>query len=355
MNDAERFRQLLFEKAGEPTTSVRLPDAVLRRSRLRQLRTIAGGFLASVAVVGLVAVQIGRRDTTTPADRPTGVERTVWIAGARISAPASWYLIDRWGSPTEASDPPGEQPLVQLTSWDPGLDRSICGAAIPDDGVALYVGLERHGDSSDPAPVWPTVVGDDTPISDGPCGAGRYVRFRPWDRTLFAWIGTGTNADPVAKHELFDRFNDMRVDPWPDEDATSFTEPTYVVAGEAGQDPVTRGWKLEVRPSGLNIELILDAFNGGSISDFTDLDQSTSSPQVCCAYGPRDTSDPVFGAVAEGVRGVRWIPLGDESPTDATILSLPPTMPFDLDIFFAPNPANVNGRTELIAPIPATP
>jgi hypothetical protein len=68
MNDERELRQLLFEKAGEPTTPTLPPKAVLRRSRLRQLRTVAGGMLASIAVVGLVAVQIGRDDSSTPAD-----------------------------------------------------------------------------------------------------------------------------------------------------------------------------------------------------------------------------------------------------------------------------------------------
>jgi hypothetical protein len=69
MNDLERDLHELFEqRATAIDAPVLAPDAVLRRGRRRQVRTVAGGALASVLAiaVAVAAINVAGRPRPSP-------------------------------------------------------------------------------------------------------------------------------------------------------------------------------------------------------------------------------------------------------------------------------------------------
>jgi hypothetical protein len=98
MNDLERdLRELLRNQAASVDAPTLAPEPVLRRSRRRQIRTVAGGAAATAIVLAAAVVAIGtlRNPTGTVPSAPIGfAERTATIGGVPVTAPAGWTLID---------------------------------------------------------------------------------------------------------------------------------------------------------------------------------------------------------------------------------------------------------------------
>jgi len=190
MNDLERDLKDLFDrKARAVDTTPAAPETVLRRGRRRQVGVVLGGALAGIVVLavasGITMSMLGDGRDTVPVgpDGPYGA-RTAVIEGFEVRAPAGWTLMDQWamanvlaagascsstfssvgqeigGSPTvvetgspqdqvctpEPSTLPAGVPVLQLSTFDPGLMSPACDVfdegtkgSLPTDGVAVVV------------------------------------------------------------------------------------------------------------------------------------------------------------------------------------------------------------------------
>ncbi len=190
MNDLERDLHELFEqRATKADAPVLAPEAVLRHGRRRQARTVAGSAIASLLAIAVAVAAFGvvRRPVARPLS-PSLPERVTTIGGVPVTAPAGWTLVNDWplagllpittqecsftgtgtavdqnGSPVDASPAeapsstqescssspvayPAGMPVLQLANFEIPLLETVCGlgdgspTALPDDGVAVYVG-----------------------------------------------------------------------------------------------------------------------------------------------------------------------------------------------------------------------
>ncbi len=333
MNDIEHDLRALFDrKAGEVGgLAPKLPEQVRKRSRRRELGTAFVGLVGAVALgaVAIVALSLVERDPERLTPGGTGsevyqsFERSARVGSFTVTSGSDWFLV------RPATDgqcgPDGSCEVLQLTNFDPGLDRSVCNGVLPADGVALVVSMAPEL-RVDRLPAWPTTLED--PNGDGLCGEGRYLLFQdevnsaPYE----AWIGRGDDARDHAVGQLLRSFQGMTIET----DALMTTgSAAYVIAGGGN---AAGPWRLELTRStsdepSANIELTLVSPEGGAgAGDFT----VPHAEMIEQAGG-----DPVFGAVTKEADGVEIRPNLLLPGPAATIVPLPPSLPFDLDVFFA--------------------
>jgi len=113
------------------------------------------------------------------------------------------------------------------------------------------------------------------------------------------------------------------------------TTPAYVVAG--GVNEAADEWRLEVRPSQENIRfsLVVGATLGAASSDYV-------VPRNVIEWV---ATDPIFGAVTKQAAAVEFRSTNDPSvATKGTIVPLPPSLPFDFDLFFIEGTAGIDGE-----------
>ena len=335
MNDVEHdLRELLERKASSlGSLPPRLPDPVRKRGRRRQAGTVFVSGIAAVAVVlasmaTLRAVDPGPDRTTVPVEDPSAgyevFERTATVGNFTITSPSDWYLV-RLGRVFS---------VLQLTNFDHGLAGSVCGNEIPDDGAALYVARRTGPDARVVDSVsYPPLFDPAAEETEGPCGPGRYVTFSKEGVGAFiAWAAFGDDTDPDDRKLVFNSFADMSFD------SRMLARPSppaaYVVAGgENAAGP----WRLELGPSSgeqnSNVQLHLIGGEGPGIDagPFT-------VPDVPIEQAG---GDPTFGAVTKEASGVELRLEEGTPPIPATIVPLPPSLPFDFDLFFASNDADV--------------
>jgi hypothetical protein len=333
MNDVEHDLRELFERKASSVGGVapRLPEPVRKRGRRRQLGT---AFVGAVSAVAVVAVAIGALsvigrgpDRLTPggtiSEDYQAFLRTATVGSFTITSGSDWFLVrpaaDGLCGPDEGCE------VLQLTNFDPGLDRSVCGEALPADGVALIV-RSAPDLPADQGPVWPTT--QEGPNTDGRCGEGRYFLFQ--DEGNFApyeaWIARGQDASDQAVAQLLRSFQGMVIE---SSGLMATGDAAYVIAGgENGAGP----WTLELSRSTSdgpfsNIELLVVSPEGGATAgDFT-VPTRASIEQA--------GGDPVFGAVTKEAAGVEIRGNVMLPGPAATIVPLPPSLPFDFDLFFA--------------------
>ena len=190
---------------------------------------------------------------------------------------------------------------------------------------------------ADPSiPEFPPGVGL-PPEGDGPCGPGRYAHFTVNGERFFSWIGVGSGASDEDRETVETSYEMMSAIPdWtptpPDE-----TTPAYVIAGgltQAGDD-----WRLELRPSEENVRFSLIGI--AALSDFV-------IPPSVIEWA---ATDPVFGAISKQAAAVEFRGLDDPSiAIPGTIVPLPPSMPFDFDLFFIEGTAGIEGEAVALGP-----
>jgi len=333
MNDVEQDLRELFERKASSVGGVapRLPEQVQKRGRRRQLGTAFVSGLTALAVlagtVGIIrAVDTGRDRQPTPADDPWAgyevFERSATVGKFTITSGSDWFLVrpatDGLCGPDEGCE------VLQLTNFDPGLDRSVCGEALPADGVALIV-RSAPDLPADKGPAWPTT--QEGPNTEGRCGEGRYFLFQ--DEGNFApyeaWIARGQDASDQAVAQLLRSFQGMVIE---SSGLMATGDAAYVIAGgENAAGP----WRLELTRStsdgpSANVELLVVSPEGGAgAGDFT-----VPAEPIEQAGG-----DPVFGAVTKEAAGVEIRGNVLLPGPAATIVPLPPSLPFDFDLFFA--------------------
>src|SRR6478672_7556572 len=296
MNDLERDLKELFERrAARVDTPGLAPGTVLRRGRRRQVGTVVVGALACLVAVGVTAAAVGQ--ARHPAVIPGGnglPERTTTIGGVPVTAPAGWTLVDDWplaailpttsqtcsftatgtavdgnGSPVEgipSTTPidgssgdgsstgqacsqenvgyPAGVPVLQLANFEIPLMETVCGlsdqgapAALPDAGVAVYVGAFPSGVSTQ-------ALTDACSGSDKGTNGLLVETFA--DRgvqTAYAAVvvaGAGASSDDIGIAQDYARsLGGLRIDPTA---PASSQGPGYVLAAGKGGDT---SWRLE--------------------------------------------------------------------------------------------------------------
>jgi hypothetical protein len=371
----QELRELFRDKAGRapvatPDVGTTAPQEVLRRGRLHQIGTVIGSLVAVLVVVagsvaGMSSLLRGR--DTVGGGAYEVFERTATIEAFTVTSPSDWFLVNEWprsmatavgsgsSSGTCTIDPSGNQacsgdaepvdpirpspnglPMIQLSNRDLGLTGLACGGDLPADGAVLYVAhstQEIPGLTTQFAP-W---SGGTLEKAVGPCGAGSYTTFTVHDEPFFAWVGVGGAASDQDRATVMDAFASMAVDDsWRPAEPDQAT-PAYVIAGGfAHGEP----WRLELRPSDRNVELTLigDAPWGAQ----ADFDVPATPIQWCCTDD--GLIEVTFGAVTKEATGVEVRPSDASSPIPATIIPLPPSLPFAFDVFFVDGTDGLTGR-----------
>ena len=341
MNDLERrVTDLLGHDASEAPRVTAPPPRLRRRVRGRQLGTAAIASVTAVAVILVGVAGIRAIDRSSPDGMPandpwagyTVYDRTATIWNVTISSPSNLYLT----RPAVAGG--DRRSLLQLTTYDPGLNELVCGSSSPGevpslpDGEAAMVLTAVFSRRAGVEPAWPIRVDPDMPVTDGSCGPGRYLAFDdPLNAVPYeAWIGAGAGATDDQIHELMRSLETMTFvgNGLPGDPERS----AYVIAGGESAGGL---WRLEVAPDAAvpeSIDLTLVTPTGGSAID----DVAVPRVPIQQAGG-----DPTYGAVTTAAASVE-LRLEEGTPPIQTYRSpLPPSMPFAFDVFFAPHEGDV--------------
>lgn len=343
MNDLERrVTELLEHDASEAPHVTAPPRRLRRRVRGRQLGTAAIASVTVFAVVLAGFAGIRAIDRSSPDGGPANdpwagyaiYTRTATIANARISSPSDLYLTrpdTRKCAATFDCDP---YPILQLSTYDPGLTTPVCGSILPDDGVALVVSADVSGEASTD-PVWPISIDPLPPVADGACGPGRYLRFTEGSEgfPFVVWIGAGSEAPAADLGRILDSFGTLA---FPTRGLGQDHRAAYVVAGGESAAGL---WRLEVAPgvgdaSAGDVDLQLVTPTGGSVIE------GIAVPDVPIEQAG---GDPTYGAVTKSAATVELRLEGGGPPIDAYRSPLPPSLPFAFDVFFAPHEGDVPG------------
>lgn len=191
MNDLDQDLRELFEtKAGEESFPIEPPAALVRRARMRQLRTVAVAVGAIVALVAGSIAGIAALDRMVTKPRPADEHvdtRTTTLTHATISYPETWHLLD-----LGTADSGG--PILQLSNFDPGLKANECvtegTGALPPEGVVLRVGgatVEWTGAPS----AWPVELESGTASA---CARTMQAQWREGSQDFVAEAAIGVNA-----------------------------------------------------------------------------------------------------------------------------------------------------------------
>jgi hypothetical protein len=377
------LRDLFREKAGEaplasPTLPTSAPQRVLRRGRLHQAGTVLGSAVVVVAlIVGSVAgltriLGEGERDGVGGGDYEV-FQRTATVEAFTVTSPSDWYLVNQWplsmliavegsgGSASacftvpgdevqECEDTPGEVtssplpvpqglPMLQLSNVDLGSAANACAGGLPGDAVVLYVALDYDAaiaGIADPSiPEFPPGTGL-PPEGGGPCGPGRYAYFTVNGERFFSWIGVGSGASAEDRETVETSYEMMSAIPGWTPTPPNETTPAYVIAG--GEYGPGDDWRIELRPTGDALQVSLES---GPAPVMLLTDGSAASVSWT-------GTDPVFGAVSKSATGVEFQPSNAGDPIPGTIVPLPPSLPFDLDLFFIEGTGGLAG--EVFAP-----
>ena len=380
------LRDLFREKAEEaplatPAMPAAAPRQVLRRSRRHQVGTVLGSAVVVVALIvgsvaGLTRILGEGGDDKDIGDGGYEVfQRTATVEAFTVGSPSDWFLVNQWplsmliavegsgGSSSaciaepgnvsqECENTPGNAetsspipvphglPMLQLSNIDLGLAANACADGLPADGAVLYVALDYNAaiaGIADPSiQEFPPGIGL-PPEGDGPCGPGRYAYFTVNGERFFSWIGVGSGASDEDRETVETSYEMMSAIPdWtptpPDE-----TTPAYVIAGGLTQDG--DDWRLELRPSEENVRFSLIGI--AALSDFV-------IPPSVIEWA---ATDPVFGAISKQAAAVEFRGLDDPSiAIPGTIVPLPPSMPFDFDLFFIEGTAGIEGEAVAVGP-----
>lgn len=341
MRDLEdQLRDVLEEDAARAPRVERAPEELRSKVHRRQAWTGVVATMCTIAaavatVAGLQALSPTRTTQPVPADTHTRpvFARTATIQGFTSTTPSDWMLIDEWPASgallrDKNVSPPELLPVLQITNFDPGLERGVCPAdgsqasGIPGDGVVVMVGM-LTGQS-----------GDATEM----CGPGHYevltvtrgmteVRYVVWSSAAGPSVTDGDRQilDGI-RSSLIDSIGTAATDGLPALRFPVTDTRGYVVAGGKEADGST--WTIELRPAGTNVdmkEISFDAEGTPSEHGYGDF----TVPTV-----PIEGSS--FGAVTEEAARVEWHP-ADGGVVQATIADLPPSLDFPFDFFFFAN------------------
>lgn len=411
----KELRELFREKATDAPAAVPstadAPQEVLRRGRIHQIGTVVGSAVVAFAlVVGSVAglrALVRGGDTVGGPDDYEVFERTATIEAFTVTSPSDWFLVNQWprsmqlavGGGTDAVtcidpatgeiidpldkcgtsgsvayadagsctiDPSGNQtcsgdaepvdpihpqsyglPMLQLSNLDLGLDYVACRDGLPSDAAVLYVGYIQSGIDPVAPNLNPFPPGSGVPEpTQGPCGRGSYAEFTVNGHSMFAWVGVGADVSEADRATVGASYEMLSADDTWEPSGSAVTTPAYVLAGGTSRSDET--WRLELRPSAQNVELSLPGLEPG-VEDFT---FGADEPVIWCCAHDEGLSVVTFGAVVKGATGIEFRP-SEGDPIPGRIVPLPPSMPFDFDLFFIEGTGGLLGEVVPIRPADA--
>ena len=384
----DELRDLFREKAAEaplatPTMPAAPPQHVLRRGRLHQVGTVLGSMVVVIALIlgsvaGLTRIlgEGGGDDNDIGNGGYDVFQRTATVEAFTVGSPSDWFLVNAWplsmqiavegssglsskcvavpgGEPVECEDTPGVEtsspipvphglPMLQLSNVDFGLTANACETGLPSDAAVLYVALNYDaaiGGIADPSiQEFPPGIGLPQE-GDGPCGPGRYAHFTVNGERFFSWIGVGSAVSDADRETVEISYEMMSAIPDWTPTSPDRTTAGYVIAG--GTSAAEGPWRLEVRP-GNDVEVTL--FVGGSSAADLDVALGSEPAAWCCTRKADLTSaDIVFGGVQKDATGVVFRSDDELAEIPGTVMPLPPTLPFDFDLFFLEGAAGLMG------------
>lgn len=375
MNDLEReLKDLFDERARGVDTPVLAPEAVLRRGRRRQARTVVGGVLAGVVAVAVAVSAVAavrRPDAVVPAGPNVLPARSTWIGGVPVTAQAGWTLVNDWplaallstssescsftatGVPvgpgtSDTSAVEGEQqpspsctttptvlpagvPVLQLANFEIPLLETVCGlaenpaASVPNDGVAVYVADMNgvvHTDDLLAACPGSENVHDETVMTTF---ADKQLR------TVYAAVivagPQASSSDIDVAHAYLDSLDGIRITPTA---PASTPGPGYVLAaGEAGD----QHWRLEAGIASFDMGSGEPRIGAALVT--TDPDGAEGSVTQDPPAGGSDTEDTIqdfgdagvvqWGTASPLVTGVDLV-AHDGTATSATLMNWPDSL-----------------------------
>jgi hypothetical protein len=223
-----------------------------------------------VVVGSILGAQGLLRDKGGTTSRPAGTQsvttRTALIQGFTVTSPSDWTLIDEWpgsrpvatssnaagsvcpeANPTPPPACTSTRAVLQLSNFDPGLARSLCGDTVLQSTEAgLYVGLVGGSTVAADIDSFPSSLDVSSPPADGPCGSGVYASFTSNGSVYLAFAAFGADVSEADRQQVLDTFNALSpVSPGIGD--PTVTTPGYVLA--AGTTDSGEPWVMEVRPS----------------------------------------------------------------------------------------------------------
>jgi hypothetical protein len=196
---------------------------------------------------------------------------------------------------------------------------------------------------------WPVSFDSSSDPERPSCGPGTYVYFAAGDIPYVAHFAFGNAVTDQKRQTLIDAFEGMQVDDTQEafmEEPSADVGAAYVIAGgENAAGPWTLELRSQTQPGYLaNVQLELITGEGPGVVAGGPFAVSDERP-IEQAGG-----DPVFGAVVKEADAVELRLEEGTPPIPAQIVPLPPSMPFDFDLFFASNDADVQAAAVAIGP-----
>jgi hypothetical protein len=340
MNDLEtRIRQVLEEDAARAPRVAQTPARMRTRVRRRQVLTSLTATMTVLAVFAGTFAGLRLLSPAPPSQIPADThtrpvyERTATIEGVTVTSPSDWYLVNEWPNSrnilAEGNVTPFVLPILQISSFDAGLDDPICQG----DGIAPAI---RAGDY---ALAVGLILGDQGALSDRPwCGSGNYT-YKTITRegqpiTYFIWTN-GSGSPETDRSQTRDQILASILDSMSglaarsDLPAIGFpgTEtPGYVLWGGTNEDGST--FTIEARPEDPNIDLKM----------VTHQVDGTYSEGGFAAFGvpPAPIDGGFMGAVTEDAASVEFRRADDGTPGVALLADLPPSLGYDADAYYFP-------------------
>jgi hypothetical protein len=369
MNDMDReVREMFRRREGDMLVPPGTPSTVLRRTKRRQLSTVAtaGGvalFVAIAAVAGAAAMRSPHADRRAPGATVgvgSSTTRTSTVYGATITYPEDWSLLRIGGSypivgylPPRSPDDVQGYPVLQLSNFDPRDHNSwVCplpSGQLPEGGVSMFLQEVRGERLVAPAANWPEWTPTQV-VSTGihACDTEQVMSFMAQGRIYQASIlGSGEAAG-----RMLESIRSMRFDPdvssgEPDVPGGPIQEHlAYVLAtGHSARGD----WNFLAYPDS----------NGGGCLGMERPPIGEISTPMCdlslegAATSATDTgldlgrSTSWYGTVASGVDALDlWI--DDGRTNHGKVFSLPPSFGLDVNAFLVEgDEGSIGGRLAL--------
>jgi hypothetical protein len=307
MNDLERQLRSVLEREAGDAPSPHDTQTAVRRTRRRQLRTVAATGLGVAAAV-VVAVA-GFRSLGGEPDRLVPASTTQTMNGITITYPETWHLIDPDEAGLNGPDATEDLPrlILALSPTDPGDAFGCPGLGqTPGPPPTFLMTIQEMplALAGDPARPWPVELEPlEVDASESACYPGWLFSQTAWSaagRTFVAAVGIAPEASDADRDALLAAFGSMTFESVAN-GSTSVVLATGTAGGEDWEFIATGG------PDGLELSIRSEnaAAGTGTATGVGGLDPAPIELQLSgIVLGSGDEQGRVvFGAVpADAVR-----------------------------------------------------
>jgi hypothetical protein len=339
MNDLERELRSVLEREAGDAPAPHETHSALRRTRRRQLRTVAATGLGVAAAVFLALA--GFRSLGGEPDRLVPASTTLTMNGITITFPETWHLIDPDEAGLNGPDATEGLPrmILALSPTDPGDAFGCPGLGQspgPPPTFLMTVQETPLALAGDPARPWPVELEPlEVEASESACYPGWLFSQTAWSaagRTFLAAVGIAPEASDEDRTALLAAFESMTFEPVAD-GSTSVVLATGTAGGEDWELIATGG------PDGLVLTVSSANSATGTGSAIGVGGPDTTAPielhlsSLLLGSG-EDRDRVVFGAVpADAVRLGIDVSGGSVALPAPEILDVPDEIDADLNAF----------------------